>query len=59
MTAPKPRTAAATAVVVRRGQETKAAALRNAGWICIPPEIVAQLPADLVDRLTKGTAGRG
>lgn len=39
MPAPKrPNTAAATAAVVRRGQETMAAKLRAAGWTVIPPE---------------------
>ena len=39
MPAPKnPNTAAATAAVRRRGQETMAAKLRAAGWTCTPPE---------------------
>lgn len=38
MPAPKkPNTAAATAVVRRRGQETMAAKLRDAGWLVVPP----------------------
>jgi len=41
MPAPKnPNTAAATAVVRRRGQETMAAKLRAAGWKVTPPEEV-------------------
>lgn len=43
MPAPKkPNTAAATAAVVRRGQETAAAKLREAGWLVVPPEEVDQ-----------------
>lgn len=39
MPAPKtPNTAAATAAVRRRGQETMAAKLREAGWLVVPPE---------------------
>jgi hypothetical protein len=39
MPAPKkPNTAAATAAVRRRGQETMAAKLRAAGWTVAPPE---------------------
>ena len=39
MPAPKnPNTAAATAAVRRRGQETMAAKLRAAGWTVTPPE---------------------
>lgn len=39
MPAPKkPNTAAATAAVRRRGQETMAAKLREVGWTCTPPE---------------------
>jgi hypothetical protein len=49
----EPRTAAATAAVRRRGQETKAAALREAGWIVVPPEAVAKLPAKVRERLTR------
>lgn len=33
-----PRTAKATATRMRSAQEKKAALLRKAGWICIPPE---------------------
>jgi hypothetical protein len=56
MSAPEqPRTAKATAAVVRRGQETKAAALRQAGWLVIPPEAVAALPPDVVARLASIT----
>jgi hypothetical protein len=46
MPAPKrPNTTAATAKVIRRGQETAAAKLRAAGWVCIPPEQIDELPA--------------
>jgi hypothetical protein len=39
MPAPKrPNTAPATAALVRRGQETMAAKLREAGWTVTPPE---------------------
>jgi hypothetical protein len=39
MPAPKrPNTAAATEAVRRRGQETMAAKLREAGWVVITPE---------------------
>jgi len=38
MAAPKrPNTAAATAVVIRKAQERKAAELRAAGWTVYPP----------------------
>lgn len=33
-----PRTAAATRAVIRKGQETQAAALRAAGWLVIAPD---------------------
>jgi hypothetical protein len=43
MPAPKnPNTAAATAAVKRRGQETMAAKLRAAGWVVIAPEKAAE-----------------
>ncbi len=43
MPAPKrPNTAAATEAVRRRGQETMAARLREAGWTVIPPELVQE-----------------
>lgn len=52
MPAPKrPNTTAATAAVVRRGQETVAAKLRSAGWIVLPPEQVADLPDDVREHL--------
>ncbi len=54
MPAPKrPNTVDATASVVRRGDETARARLLNHGWIVIPPEVVAQLPADLTERINK------
>ena len=40
----KPNTGPATAVVKRRGQDAKAAALRDAGWVVVPPEQVGALP---------------
>lgn len=52
MPAPKrPNTAAATAAVRRRGDETAANRLRAHGWLVVPPEAVAQLPADMVERV--------
>jgi hypothetical protein len=54
MPAPKrPNTAAATAKVVRRGQETVAAKLRAGGWLCLSPEQVAALPADVREHLDR------
>lgn len=54
MPAPKrPNTAAATAAVRRRGDETAAARLRNHGWIVIPPEGVADLPPEVVESAQK------
>lgn len=51
MPAPRtPNTAAATAAVLRRGDETAAARLRSHGWIVVPPEAVADLPAEVVQR---------
>jgi len=48
MPAPKnPNTVAATAAVRRRGDETAAARLRTHGWLVIPPEAAADLPAEL------------
>lgn len=42
MARPKnPNTVAATAATIRRGQESKAAALRQAGWLVLDPETVA------------------
>jgi predicted aspartyl protease len=52
MPAPKrPNTAAATATVRRRGDETAAVRLRDHGWLVIPPEVVAELPAEIVERV--------
>ena len=52
MPAPKnPNTAAATASVRRRGDETAATRLRAHGWLVIPPEAVTELPADVVERV--------
>jgi 3-methyladenine DNA glycosylase Tag len=48
MPAPKrPNTAAATAAVRRRGQETMARRLREAGWLVVPPEQVEDTQAAL------------
>jgi hypothetical protein len=53
MPAPKrPNTAAATAAVRRRGDETAAARLRDHGWLVLPPEAIAELPADVIERVT-------
>lgn len=41
--APTARTAAATAAVVRRGDETAAARLREHGWVVVAPEILGQV----------------
>lgn len=43
-----PNTAAATAAVLRRGDETAAARLRRHGWLPIPPEALAELSADVL-----------
>lgn len=52
MPAPKrPNTAAATAAVRRRGDETAAARLRRHGWLVVPPEVVAELLAETVERV--------
>jgi hypothetical protein len=51
MPAPKrPNTAAATAAVRRRGQETMAAKLRQAGWVVTPPEQVTIPPVTPPER---------
>lgn len=47
MTDIEPRTAKATEAVVRRGQETKAAKLREVGWLVIPPDEVEKAVAAL------------
>jgi hypothetical protein len=52
MPAPKkPNTAAATAAVRRRGDETAAARLRDHGWLVLPPEAVADLPAEIIEHV--------
>ncbi len=57
MPAPKrPNTAAATAAVLRRGDETAAARLRNHGWLVLSPEAVAELPAEIVERVNNALA---
>lgn len=51
MPAPKsPNTAAATAAVRRRGQETAAAKLRQAGWLVTPPEGATSAEANFEGR---------
>lgn len=51
MAAPKnPNNAAAVASNRRRGDETAAARLRAGGWIVVPPELVADAPAELIER---------
>lgn len=58
MPAPKnPNTAAATAAVRRRGQETMAAKLRAAGWAVTPPEDVHHSVCDRPDALHAEIAG--
>lgn len=60
MPAPRrPNTAAATAAVRRRGDETAAARLRTHGWLVIPPEVLTELPADVVDRINNALAEHG
>jgi hypothetical protein len=52
MPAPKkPNTAAATAAVRRRGDETAAARLREHGWLVLSPEAAADLPAEILDHI--------
>lgn len=63
MPAPKtPNTAAATAVTVRRGDETAAARLRSHGWLVVEPEVLDNLTPELVQLLRRiaapGGAGR-
>jgi len=54
MPAPKrPNTAAATAAVRRRGDETAADRLREHGWLVIPPEEAARLPDEITDLVNK------
>lgn len=52
---PPDRIAAANAANRRRGDETAAARLRDHGWIVIPPEAVADLPPEVVQRVTRYT----
>lgn len=59
MPAPKkPNTAAATAAVRRRGQETMAAKLRKAGWLVVPPpsEPNSQAMEDAIEVRVSGGA---
>ena len=52
MPAPKRHnTTAATAKVVRRGDDTAAGRLREHGWLVVPPEALAELPAEIVERV--------
>jgi hypothetical protein len=61
MPAPRnPNTGPATAAVKRRAQDTKAAHLRAAGWVVVPPEqldTLPDLPADAT--LADWLAARG
>lgn len=58
MPAPKrPNTAAATAAVRRRGDETAAERLREHGWIVIPPEVATNLSDDVRRQITEAPAG--
>lgn len=59
MPAPKrPNTAAATAAVRRRGDETAAARLRSHGWLAVPPEAIEGL-RDEIAEMTADWWGRG
>lgn len=53
-----PRTEAANAARTRRSQNTAAAKLTAAGWLCFPPELVAALREVVAthDELTGWTA---
>lgn len=52
MPAPKrPNTAAATAAVVRRGQETMARKLRAGGWLVVAPEVLERQPIYICDAI--------
>jgi hypothetical protein len=52
MPAPKnPNTAAATAAVRRRGDETAAARLRAHGWFAVPPWIANELRAEIAEMI--------
>jgi hypothetical protein len=54
MPAPKrPNVDAAAAVRRRIGDEKCAARLRDHGWLVVPPERVAQLPEDVINRITE------
>lgn len=43
----KPRTARATELNIRRGQNRQADKLRAAGWVAIPPEAAGSLPPEI------------
>jgi hypothetical protein len=47
----RPNTAAATAVVRRRGDESAAARLREHGWIVVPPEVADRMPSMLIEQV--------
>lgn len=49
----RPNTSAATAAVVRRGDETAAARLRAHGWVVLSPEMLAGLAADQRAKLVR------
>lgn len=54
MPAPKrPNTARATETVIRRGDDTAAARLREHGWLAVPPEAVALLSARVREQIRK------
>ncbi len=60
MPAPKrPNTEAATAKVVRRGDETAAARLRAHGWGVIPPEVLATLPDEVRSAVETASGPQG
>jgi hypothetical protein len=61
MPAPKrPNTAAATAAVIRKAQDRKAAELREAGWLVVPPERLGDLVRTLASPAdAPAAAGRG
>lgn len=55
---PSTRTAAATAATIRRGLNSKAAMLRENGWLVVPPEALAVLEPGLrkdLDQLASGS----
>jgi hypothetical protein len=60
MPAPKkPNTAAATAAVRRRGDETAASRLRAHGWLVVPPEAVTELPVEVIEHVNNASNRHG